>query len=57
MNNKLITQYILAAAVLAASWFCLIGIPGADGKLQGGWGVKATVRAYYVINPELKECK
>ena len=61
MNDSKITlwsQYVLAALVLAASWFCLIGVPGADGKLQGGYAIKAVASAYCdFINPEFKECK
>lgn len=52
-----IIKYSLAAVVLIASWFCLVGFPGADGKLQGGWGIKGTVQAYCFINPEFERCK
>ena len=52
-----IIKYSLAAVVMMASWYCLIGFPGADGKLQGGYAIKATVVAYCHINPEFKECK
>ena len=53
-----IINHVLAVAVLAASWFCLIGFPGSDGKLEGGYAIKATVHAYCnFVNPQFEECK
>lgn len=43
MTRNDIFKFILAIPVILLGWYLLIGFPGSDGKLQGGYYIKGIV--------------